>query len=141
MSVATNEKWTDKQTGELREATEWHRLVFTGRLAEVAAQYLRKGSYVYAEGMLKTRKWQDQNNQDRYTTEIRVLNMQMLGGGQPQSGNQGQPQGGNQGQPQGGYQNQPQGGYQNQPQGGYQNQPSSNTAFINNAPIDDDIPF
>lgn len=77
--IATSEKWTDKQTGQQREETEWHNLVFNGRQAEIAAQYLRKGSPVYIEGQLRTRKWQDKNGADRYTTEIRVLHMQMLG--------------------------------------------------------------
>ncbi|EQA14124.1 single-stranded DNA-binding protein [Glaesserella parasuis SW140] len=70
LSVATSESWNDKMTGERREVTEWHRIVFFRRQAEVAGQYLRKGSKVYVEGKLKTRKWQDQNGQDRYTTEI-----------------------------------------------------------------------
>lgn len=77
--IATAERWKDRQSGEMREATEWHNLVFNGRLAEIAAQYLRKGSPVYVEGSLRTRKWQDKNGQDRCTTEIRVLQMQMLG--------------------------------------------------------------
>ena len=79
ISVATSESWTDKNTGERREATEWHRIVFYRRQAEVAGQYLRKGSQVYVEGRLKTRKWQDQNGQDRYTTEIQGDVLQMLG--------------------------------------------------------------
>lgn len=79
ISVATSEQWTDKQTGEKREATEWHRIVLFNRLGEIAAQYLKKGSKVYIEGSLRTRKWQDQNGQDRYTTEVRADKMQMLG--------------------------------------------------------------
>ena len=79
VSIATTERWKDRQSGEMREATEWHNLVFNGRLAEIAAQYLRKGSPVYIEGRLRTRKWQDKNGQDRYTTEIRVDEMKMLG--------------------------------------------------------------
>ena len=79
ISVATSESWTDKNTGERREVTEWHRIVLYRRLAEIAGQYLRKGSQVYVEGRLKTRKWQDQNGQDRYTTEIQGDVMQMLG--------------------------------------------------------------
>ena len=78
ISVATSEKWQDKQTGEAKEVTEWHRIVFYKRKAEVAAEYLRKGSKVYVEGRLKTRKWQDQNGQDRYTTEIQGDVLQML---------------------------------------------------------------
>lgn len=81
VSLATTEKWKDKTTGQSKEATEWHNLVFNGRLAEVARQYLRKGSRIYIEGGLRTRKWQDkQTGQDRYSTEIRVDHMQMLGG-------------------------------------------------------------
>ena len=80
ISVATSEQWNDKQTGEKREATEWHRIQFNNKLAEIAAQYLRKGSQVYVEGKLKTRKYQDQNGQDRYVTEIHAHEMQMLGG-------------------------------------------------------------
>ena len=79
-TVATNESWKDKQTGEQKERTEWHRVVMFDRLAEIAAEYLRKGSQVYIEGKLQTRKWQGQDGQDRYTTEIRANEMQMLGG-------------------------------------------------------------
>jgi len=92
ISVATKEVWKDKQTGENQERTEWHRVVFFGRLAEIAGEYLRKGSQVYLEGRLQTNKWQDQNGQDRYTTEIIANEMQMLGsrsgdtGRQPQQG-------------------------------------------------------
>lgn len=77
--LATTETWRDKNTGERREATEWHRVSFYGKLAEIAGQYLRKGSQVYIEGSLRTRKWQDQSGQDRYTTEIRADEMKMLG--------------------------------------------------------------
>ena len=80
ISVATSESWTDKNTGERKEQTEWHRIVLYRRLAEIAGQYLHKGSQVYIEGRLKTRKWQDNNGQDRYTTEIQGDNLQMLGG-------------------------------------------------------------
>ncbi|EGV07197.1 single-stranded DNA-binding protein [Haemophilus pittmaniae HK 85] len=82
ISVATSESWTDRNTGERREVTEWHRIVFFRRQAEVCGEYLRKGSQVYVEGRLKTRKWQDQNGQDRYTTEIQGDVLQMLGGRQ-----------------------------------------------------------
>ena len=90
ISVATSEQWNDKQTGEKREQTEWHRISLYNKLAEIAAQYLRKGSQVYVEGSLRTRKYQDQNGQDRYVTEIRADQMQMLGGNQnaPQNPNQ-----------------------------------------------------
>lgn len=140
ISVATSEQWTDKQTGEKREATEWHRVTLFNRLGEIAAQYLRKGSKVYIEGSLRTRKWQDQNGQDRYTTEIRADQMQMLdgatggmSGGQQPGGTWGQGQ--NTGtQPAYGNQNTNQGGgqsYGNQdgyPQGGnnFGNQAPSN---------------
>ena len=80
VSLATTDKWKDKQTGEAKEHTEWHRLQFTGRLAEIAGQYLKKGSQIYVEGSIRTRKWQDQSGQDKYSTEIRVDSMQMLGG-------------------------------------------------------------
>ncbi|MBS0895632.1 single-stranded DNA-binding protein, partial [Tatumella sp. JGM130] len=89
LSVATSEQWRDKQTGEQKELTEWHRVVISGKLAEIAGEYLRKGSEVYLEGKLQTRKWQDQSGADRYTTEIRVGvggTMQMLGGRQDNSG-------------------------------------------------------
>ena len=78
ISVATSEKWQDKQTGNVKEVTEWHRIIFYKRKAEVATEYLRKGSKVYVEGRLKTRKWQDQNGQERYTTEIQGDVLQML---------------------------------------------------------------
>lgn len=80
--LATTETWKDKNSGEQKEATEWHRVVFYGRLAEVAGQYLKKGSQVYIEGKIKTRKWQDKDGQDRYTTEIQAGEMKMLGGRQ-----------------------------------------------------------
>ncbi|MEH6912209.1 MAG: single-stranded DNA-binding protein [Oceanicoccus sp.] len=89
ITVATSESWKDKQTGQQQERTEWHRVVFFNRLAEIAGQYLSKGSKVYLEGSLRTRKWQDQGGQDRYTTEIVANEMQMLdsrGGGSQQGG-------------------------------------------------------
>lgn len=98
VSAATSESWTDKNTGERKEQTEWHRLVFNGRLAEVVQQYLKKGSKVYVEGSLRTRKWTDQSGQERYVTEIRGDNMQMLdskpqdSGGQRQQQTRSQPQ-------------------------------------------------
>ena len=78
ISVATSDSWKDKQSGQLQERTEWHRIVFFNRLAEIAAEYLKKGSKVYLEGSLRTRKWQDKSGQDRYTTEIVAGEMQML---------------------------------------------------------------
>lgn len=79
-TVATTETWKDKQTGEQKEATEWHNVVFPGKLGEIAGKYLKKGSKVYVEGSLRTRKWTDKEGKDRYTTEIRVQDMQMLDG-------------------------------------------------------------
>ncbi len=80
LTVATNESWKDKQTGEQKDRTEWHKVAMFGRLAEIAAEYLRKGSQVYIEGKLRTRKWTDKQGNDRYTTEIVADEMQMLGG-------------------------------------------------------------
>ncbi|AVV36350.1 MULTISPECIES: single-stranded DNA-binding protein SSB1 [Pantoea] len=153
ITLATSESWRDKQTGENKEITEWHRVVLFGKLAEVAGEYLKKGSQVYIEGQLRTRKWQDQGGQERYTTEV-VVNvggtMQMLGGRQ-QGGNAGAPAGGGAqgggnnngwGQPQQpqGNNNQFSGGAQSRPQ----QQPQSAPASNNNEPpmdFDDDIPF
>ncbi|EOO7453203.1 single-stranded DNA-binding protein [Escherichia coli] len=102
ITLATSESWRDKATGEMKEQTEWHRVVLFGKLAEVASEYLRKGSQVYIEGQLRTRKWTDQSGQDRYTTEV-VVNvggtMQMLGSA-PQQNAQAQPQPQQNGQPQ-----------------------------------------
>ncbi|MEI6068478.1 MAG: single-stranded DNA-binding protein [Methylococcaceae bacterium] len=78
ITLATNFRWKDKQSGEKKESTEWHRVVFFNRLAEIAGEYLKKGGQVYVEGRLQTRKWQDQNGQDRYTTEIIATEMHML---------------------------------------------------------------
>jgi single-strand DNA-binding protein len=80
VTVATNETWKDKQTGEKKERTEWHRVVMFNRLGEIGAEYLRKGKQVYIEGSLRTNKWQDKSGNDRYTTEIVASEMQMLGG-------------------------------------------------------------
>lgn len=113
LTVATSESWKDKQTGEAKEKTEWHRVAMFGKLAEIAGEYLKKGSKVYLEGALQTRKWQNQQGQDQYTTEIVVKGfngtMQMLDG--KQQGQQATPQ------QQGGFQQQPapqQGGFQQQ---------------------------
>ncbi|WP_313315652.1 single-stranded DNA-binding protein [Pulveribacter sp.] len=84
--IATTDRWRDKNTGENKEATEWHSVVFNGRLAEIVGQYLKKGSQVYVEGSLRTRKWTDQSGQERYTTEIRADTMQMLGSRQGMGG-------------------------------------------------------
>ncbi|ENO3979324.1 single-stranded DNA-binding protein [Aeromonas veronii] len=163
ITLATSETWRDKQTGEQKERTEWHRVVFMGKLAEVAGEYLKKGSQVYVEGKLQTRKWQDQSGQERYTTEVLVDSftgvMQMLGG-RPQGGqgmgqNMGGQSQGNWGQPQ---QNMPAQQPMNQqrpaptpqqnmqPQGGYgrpAQQPQSAPPVYNEPPMDfdDDIPF
>lgn len=80
ISIATSEAWKDKQSGQMQERTEWHRVTFYNRLAEIAGEYLRKGSKVFVEGSLRTRKWQDKNGQERYTTEIIASDMQMLDG-------------------------------------------------------------
>jgi single-strand DNA-binding protein len=156
LSLATSESWKDPQ-GQVQERTEWHRLTMYRRLAEIAGEYLKKGSQIYVEGKLQTRKWQDQQGQDRYTTEIIVDQMQMLGGrggeggGQNQGNNQNQGGGQNRGnnQNQGGGQNQGnnqnQGGGQNQGnnqnQGGGQNQGGQPPMAEPDFDFDDDIPF
>lgn len=147
ITIATSESWRDKATGEQREKTEWHRVALFGKLAEVAGEYLRKGSQVYVEGQLQTRKWQDQNGQDRYTTEVVVQGfngvMQMLGGraqgGAPMGGGQQQQQQGGWGQPQ-----QPAQQQYNAPQQQPQQQaPQQPQQQYNEPPMDfdDDIPF
>lgn len=137
LTVATSESWNDKATNERKEQTEWHRVVIYNRLAEIAGEYLRKGSKIYVEGKLKTRKWQDKEGVERYTTEVVANELQMLdgrggdnqqqGGGQQGGYQRPQPQAGQQ---QGGYQKpsqpQQQAGYQQQ-QGGYQ-QPAQQSA-------------
>jgi single-strand DNA-binding protein len=164
-TVATSETWKDKQTGEQKEKTEWHRIVIYQRLAEIAGEYLKKGSKVYLEGRLQTRKWQNQQGQDQYTTEIIVNDMQMLdsrGAGMQQGGGFQQQapkqQGGFQQQSapqqQGGFQQQSapqqQGGFQHQSapqqQGGFgQQAPQQQSAKVNpqepTIDFDDDIPF
>jgi single-strand DNA-binding protein len=132
LTVATNESWKDKQTGEQKERTEWHRVAMFNRLAEIAAEYLRKGSQVYIEGKLRTRKWQDKSGQDRYTTEIIADEMQMLGG-RGGSGGGGNFGGGSQG---GGSQGGGQGGGQSGGQGGGNAPPQPGPDDF-----DDDIPF
>ncbi|HDS3819155.1 single-stranded DNA-binding protein [Morganella morganii] len=141
ITLATSESWRDKQTGEMKEKTEWHRVVIFGKLAEIAGEYLKKGSQVYIEGSLQTRKWQDQSGQERYTTEV-VVNiggsMQMLGG--RSGGGDNMSQGGGWGQPQ-----QPQQGQQFS--GGGNPRPAQQSAAAapqsNEPPMDfdDDIPF
>ena len=130
ISIATSESWKDKNTGQQQERTEWHRVVFFNRLAEIAAEYLRKGSKVYVEGSLRTRKWQDQQSgQDRYSTEIVASEMQMLDsrGGQSDGG-----------MSSGSYGDSASGGFGQQapaPQGGGFSQQDGID------PMDDDIPF
>ncbi|EIN9357006.1 TPA: single-stranded DNA-binding protein [Vibrio vulnificus] len=147
ITVATSETWRDKATGEPREKTEWHRVTLYGKLAEVAGEYLRKGSQVYIEGQLQTRKWQDQNGQDRYSTEVVVQGyngiMQMLGGrqqqgGAPAMGGAPQLQQGGWGQPQ-----QPAAQPSYQKQAPAQQQPMQSQPQYNEPPMDfdDDIPF
>lgn len=132
ISIATSESWKDKQTGEMRERTEWHRVVAFRRLAEIMGEYLRKGAKVYVEGSLRTRKWQDNNGQERYTTEIMANEMQMLDSRQ----GTGAPYGG--GQPQ----QQPQNNYQQRPNAPKQNQqPPMQSEPDPFADFDDDIPF
>jgi single-strand DNA-binding protein len=89
VSIATSDMWKDKQTGEQKERTEWHRVVFFGRLAEIVGEYLTKGSQIYVEGRLQTRKWTDKEGNDRFTTEAVANDMQMLGGGRGASGSSG----------------------------------------------------
>lgn len=141
LTIATSESWKDKQTGEQKEKTEWHRVVMFGKLAEIAGEYLKKGSKVYIEGQLQTRKWQNQQGQDQYTTEIVVQGfngtMQMLdsrGGSGAQSGGfqqQNQPQSG-------GFQQQTaapqQSGYQQPAQQGAYNKPAQQGGFQQSAP-------
>lgn len=122
LNLATSDTWMDKQSGQKQERTEWHRVVMFNKTAEIAQQYLKKGAKVYIEGRLQTRKWQDQNGQDRYSTEIVANDMQMLDGrtGDFQGGQQG---GGQSQAPQGGYANGQQGGNPQQNQNPQQNRP------------------
>ena len=145
ISIATTDSWTDKTSGQRQDRTEWHRVVFFNRLAEIAGEYLRKGSQVYVEGSLRTRKWQDQQGQDRHTTEVVASEMQMLGGrqdGQGQQGGYAPPQ---QASAQPSYNAQQQGGYQ-PPQQPKQNPPQNNPP-PQQPPVggmdsfDDDVPW
>jgi len=124
--LATTESWKDKNSGEKREITEWHRVVFYRKLAEIAAQYLRKGSQVYLEGRIKTRKWQDKDGQDRYTTEIEATEMQMLGSRQGQGAPASSGSGG--------------GGYDSEPTD-YSPAPPKNKPKPSFDDLGDDIPF
>lgn len=145
ISVATSDSWKDKNTGEKQERTEWHRIVMFNRLGEIAGEYLKKGSKVYIEGKLQTRKWQDQQGNDRYSTEIVADQMQMLdsrgggmGGGQGGGGYSQAPQGGGQ-QYGGGQAQQQQSGGQQYDGGQPQQQAPAQPAPAND--FDDDIPF
>ncbi len=136
VTIATSDSWKDKQTGEMQERTEWHRVVFFNRLAEVVAEYVKKGQQIYVEGRIQTRKWQDQSGQDRYTTEIVANEMQMLGGRAAGGG-------GGSGFDQGMDQSQPQqapkgGGAPAAQQGGAAPAPAQGGAYDD---FDDDIPF
>lgn len=147
-SIATSDSWTDKNTGERKEQTEWHRIVLNNRLGEIAQQYLRKGSKVYIEGSLRTRQWTDQGGQERYTTEVRGEQMQMLDSGNRQQGDQAssaentgynQPRFNNkQGAANSGYNNNnnnnAQGGYGNNQGGGFNNNPQAGSGYANNNP-------
>jgi len=139
LSLATSESWKDKNTGDQQERTEWHRVVFFNRLAEIAGEYVKKGSKLYIEGSLRTRKWQGQDGQDRYTTEIVASEMQMLDsrGGQ-QSGDYDQSQGSyQQSAPQAQQQSAPQ-QQQSAPQ---QSAPQQSAPQQQGGAFDDDIPF
>lgn len=145
ISIATTDTWTDKSSGQKQERTEWHRVVFFNRQAEVIGEYMRKGSQIYIEGRLQTRKWQDQSGQDRWTTEIVAQNFQFLGGRQG-AGGEGGSYGGGQGSAPAGGSNQG-GGQPNAPQ---PNAPQQSAAQAGGAPqqaasnfddFEDDIPF
>ena len=126
VSLATADSWKDKNTGQQQDRTEWHRVVFFNRLAEIVGEYLKKGSQVYVEGRLQTRKWQDKQGVDRYTTEIVASDMQMLGG--RADGGGGQNYGGGSG---GGYSSQP----QQQPQNGTSSSNSGSGAYEQRFPV------
>lgn len=132
VTIATSESWTDKATNEKKEKTEWHNVVFFNKLGEIAGQYLKKGSQVYVEGSLRTRKWQDKEGHDRYTTEIVAADMQMLGG-KPGGGTGSMSEGGG-----GGYAERSGGGSSRKPaaQSGAAPMPAADQGFE-----DDDIPF
>ncbi|AXQ27920.1 single-stranded DNA-binding protein [Solimonas sp. K1W22B-7] len=137
-TLATTESWKDKQTGEMKDATEWHNLVFPGKLAEIAGKYLKKGSKIYVEGSIRTRKWQDKEGKDRYTTEIRVNDMQMLDG-KPGGGT------GAMGEERGSYEQRGSsggGGYDQRSSGGGRSAPAPASAPADSGGFeDDDIPF
>ena len=134
VTIATSDQWKDKQSGERQERTEWHRVVFFGRLAEVVSEYVKKGQQIYIEGSLRTNKWQDQSGNDRYTTEIIANEMQMLGG-RSGGGGGGFDQGMDQSAPQQRQAPQTQSGSQ---QNAPASAPAQGGAFEE---FDDDIPF
>jgi single-strand DNA-binding protein len=144
VTIATSERWKDKQSGEMKEATEWHRVVFNDRLAEIAGEYLRKGSQVYIEGSLRTRKWTDQQGVEKYTTEIRADEMKMLGkregmgGG---GGGDGGYEGGGGGYDGGGEQRRAPAPRAAAPAGGGQRAPAASKPSSGFDDMDDDIPF
>jgi len=133
VTIATTDRWKDKQTGEMKEATEWHRVVFNGRLAEIVGQYLRKGSQVYVEGSLRTRKWTDKDGIEKYTTEIRADQMQMLGSRQGMGG-----PGGDDG---GGYEAPRQSAPARAPAAAPRQAPAASKQASGFDDMDDDIPF
>lgn len=138
LTIATSEAWTDKATGEKKEQTEWHRLVIYQRLAEIAGEYLRKGSKIYIEGRLRTRKWQDQQGIERYTTEIIVSELQMLDGAPAPQQNRPQQQARPPQQPPQQGRRPPPAGYNGtMPQGGFNPAGGPQPPF----PEDDEIPF
>jgi single-strand DNA-binding protein len=141
LRIATSESWRDKQSGEQQERTEWHRVALFGRLGEIAAEYLKKGSQVYIEGSLRTRKWQDKQGNERYSTEIVGNEMQMLSGGAGRGGG-----GGAGGAPSGGGASRPSAG--GAPRGGESNEPfpeysgsGGGGGGAEREEFDDDIPF
>lgn len=139
-SIATSDAWRDKNTGELKEETEWHRISASNRIAENCNNILKKGSKVYIEGSLKTRNYKNAQGVECYITEIRVETFQALDSrSQGQGANNNQNQGGYNQAPQGGYGNQ--GGYNQAPQGGYANKPQNNSAPAQQMSDDDDLPF
>lgn len=139
ISIATTDRYKDKASGEFKESTEWHRVAFFGKLAEIAGQYLKKGSQVYVEGSLRTRKWQDKDGKDNYSTEIRAETMQMLGGRQGMGGGDEGGYGGGSG---GGYSREPAGGGYGGGGAGRAAAPAAKKAPSNGfEDMDDDIPF
>ena len=143
VTIATTDKWKDKQSGEMKEATEWHRVVFNGRLAEIVGQYLRKGSQIYVEGSLRTRKWTDKEGVEKFTTEIRADQMQMLGSREGMGGTRSAGAGGGGAEEDGSY-SQPQRAPAARPAAAPMQQrpaPAQTKAASGFDDMDDDIPF